>query len=710
MELPERIERLYEFANNLQWSWHPLARALFRALDYPLWKTSGHNPVKMLHEIRFERLQEVANDPVFIDLYDYLISDLDATISNRDTWLAANHPDLLINPVAYFSMEFAIHNSLPIYAGGLGVLAGDFCKEASDLGLPLIGIGFMYPQGYFHQHISADGWQEEIYDQLNFNEAPIDPALSPDGRRTLVSVQLENRTVYIEVWKIQLGRTTIYLMDTNIDENASQDRQLSARLYVADREQRIQQEIILGIGGVRVLQKLGIKPSIWHANEGHVSFMMLERVRDEIERGIPYIEAVNNIRSNTIFTTHTPVPAGHDTFPIQLMEKYFRSYWNSLGIDRQTFLSLGQQDNSSDQPFNMSILALKMAGHSNAVSQLHGEVSRKMWQSLWPNVTESEVPIIHVTNGIHVLSWIAAEMGTLYEKYLGPDIVQRYDDVNIREPIMNIPDDDIWQIHRTLKHKLLRAMHDRAQSHWAEGQATPQQILHMGALLVPDVLTIGFVRRFAEYKRPTLIFHDIERLKRIINNRWRPVQIIFAGKSHPADMASKNLLHQVYTLAMDRAFQGRIAFVEDYDMHMARYLVQGVDVWLNTPRRLNEACGTSGMKAAANGVLHLSINDGWWREGYNGANGWVIGDDSNYLNPEDEDMADAESLYNLLEDEIVPLFYNRDCGGTPCNWIRMVKQSIGSLVPFFSSRRMLKEYVNRMYVPAIESVKLDDID
>ena len=348
--------------------------------------------------------------------------------STHNTWMAANHPDLLDDPVAYFSMEFALHNSLPIYAGGLGVLAGDFCKEASDLGVPLIGVGFMYPQGYFHQHISADGWQEEIYRQLDFNEAPINPVLSPDGNRTLVSVQLENRTVYIGAWQINVGSTTIYLLDTNIDENSSQDRQLSARLYVADRELRIQQEIVLGIGGVRVLRKVGIEPSIWHANEGHVAFMMLERVREEIERGIPYTEAIQKIQSNTIFTTHTPVPAGHDTFPVQLMEKYFRSYWDSLGIDRETFLKLGQQDDNNDQPFNMSILALKMADHRNAVSQLHGEVSRKMWHSLWPDVSESEVPIIHITNGIHVLSWIAPEMSRLYEKYLGQDIRKRYDD------------------------------------------------------------------------------------------------------------------------------------------------------------------------------------------------------------------------------------------------------------------------------------------
>jgi len=709
MGLPKRIERIDELANNLWWSWHPQGRVLFRALDYPLWRMGGHNPVKLLREIEPDRLQAVAKDPTFLSLYDSTISALDADMAVQNGWFVTNYPKVLTGPVAYFSMEFAIHNCLPIYAGGLGILAGDICKEASDLGLPMIGIGFMYPQGYFHQHISADGWQEEIYRQLDFAEAPINPVLSSDGKRALVSIQIDNRFIYIGAWKINVGGTIIYLLDTDVDGNSSQDRQLSARLYVADRELRIKQEIILGIGGVRLLRKIGIEPSIWHANEGHVAFMTLERVREEIEKGVSFTEATRRVQSDTIFTTHTPVPAGHDTFPVQLMDKYFHGYWDSMGINRESFLNLGQLDKNDNHDFNMSILALKMAGHRNAVSQLHGVVSRKMWHSLWPDGSESEVPIIHITNGIHLLSWIAPEMSLLYEKYLGQDIRSRYDDPNIIESITNIPDDELWSVRELLKRKLMSALLERAQKKWTEGVATPQQILTMGAMLNPDVLTIGFIRRFTAYKRPSLIFHDLERIKRIINDNWRPVQIIFAGKSHPADMASKNLLREVYMLALDRAFQGRIAFVEDYDMHMARYLVQGVDVWLNNPRRLNEACGTSGMKAAANGVLHLSVRDGWWHEGYNGSNGWIIGDNSNYPNPDDEDRADAESLYQLLENEIIPLYYERDCGTTPCQWIRMVKQAIGTIGPFFSSRRMLKEYIERMYMPAAKSAEVQDI-
>jgi starch phosphorylase len=709
LRLPERINRLDELASNLWWSWHPQARALFRALDYPLWHLGGHNPIKQLHEISADRLEEAANDPAFLGLYDSVMAALDADISAQDTWFATKYPEALPGPVAYFSMEFAIHNSLPIYAGGLGVLAGDVCKEASDLGLPLVGVGFMYPQGYFHQHISADGWQEEIYRRLDFNEAPIEP-LNPVPRSRwcgpLIHVELAGRPLYVGVWQVRLGRVNLYLLCCDVEGNMPQDKQLCARLYAADQEQRIQQEIALGIGGVRVLQALGIKPSVWHANEGHSAFMMLERVKGEIEKGASSSEALQRVRATTVFTTHTPVPAGHDVFPTWLVEKYFRSYWESLGISRETFLKLGQLDGTNDETFNMTVLALKMADQRNAVSHLHGKITRRMWQGLWPEVKEDEVPISYITNGIHVLTWLAPEMSRLYEKYLGPDISKSYDDINLMRSVLNIPDEEVWEIRQILKRKLVNVMVERARQCSTERVCTARQVLAMGALLDPNVLTIAFVRRFTEYKRPALIFHDIERLKRIVTDKWHPVQIIFAGKSHPADLSSKQLLHHVYTLAADREFQGRIAFVEDYDMHMARYLVQGADVWLNTPRRLQEACGTSGMKAAVNGVLHLSVRDGWWYEGYNGANGWVIGDDVEAYDPKKEDESDAEALYRLLEEEIVPLYYQRDGAGVPRAWIRMVKESIPSIGPVFCTRRMLKEYIERMYVPAARKGEL----
>jgi starch phosphorylase len=696
--LPKRIDRLDELAHNLWWSWHPKARELFRALDYPLWVISGHNPVKQLRDINPDKLKAAAADPAFVALYDSVISDFDADMAAQNTWFASRYKDKLQGPVAYFSMEFAIHNSVPIYAGGLGVLAGDICKEASDLGLPMVGVGLMYPQGYFHQRISADGWQEEIYKQLDFSEAPITPVFSSRWNRTLADVQLDNRTVHIGAWQIQAGRTTIYLLDTNVEENEPQDRQLSARLYMADRELRIQQEIVLGIGGVRVLRALGVRPAIWHANEGHAAFMTLERVREEIEQGATFDEAVERVKATTVFTTHTPVPAGHDVFPVHLVDKYFHGFWGSLKVNRETFLKLGQQDGCSDA-FNMTVLALTLSDLRNAVSKLHGKASRKMWHMLWPECREDKVPISHITNGIHVPTWISSEMRRLYDKYLGADWVEKHDDPKIWERVMDIPDEELWATRQGLKRKLKGAMLGWAQQRWTEAEVQPQQVLAMGALLHPEVLTVGFVRRFAEYKRPALIFRDIERLKRIVKDRWQPIQIIFAGKSHPADFPSKCLLQNVYRLATDRAFQGRIAFVEDYDMHMARYLVQGVDVWLNVPRRLNEASGTSGMKASLNGVPHLSVLDGWWHEGYNGVNGWAIGEGPGTYSPEEEDNMDADALYRLLEERLVPLYYDRDRNNVPHGWVRVIKEAIRSVVPYFCARRMVKEYTDKLYVP-----------
>jgi starch phosphorylase len=702
-KLPERIGRLEELANNLWWSWHPQARALFRTLDYPLWRLSGHNPVKQLVEISADKLEAGAADPAFLDSYDSVMSAFDAEMSDKDSWFSNKYPDALPGPVAYFSMEFAIHNSLPLYAGGLGVLAGDICKEASDLGLPLVGIGFMYPQGYFHQHISAEGWQEEVYERLHFDEAPIS-AINPVNRSTwcgpLIHLDLAGRPLYIGVWQVRVGRVNLYLLCCDVEGNMPDDQQLCARLYTADQEQRIQQEIVLGVGGVRVLRALGIEPSGWHANEGHCAFVMLERVREEMEGGSGFTEALRKVQAATIFTTHTPVAAGTDIFPVELVEKYFHRYWESTGIDRETFLELGRQGGSGDQNFNMTVLALKMADRCNAVSQIHGRTSRRMWRGLWPEVKENEVPISHITNGIHAPTWVAREMGLLYEKHLGQDVSKTYDDTRLGQLVLNIPDDEIWAVHQILKRKLIGAMVERARQCSAERVCKARQVLAMGSLIDPEVLTIGFARRFTAYKRPELIFHDMEHLKQITTDRWHPVQIIFAGKCHPADLPSKQLLRDVYALATDREFQGRIAFVEDYDIHMAHYLVQGVDVWLDTPRRHHEACGTSGMKAAVNGVLHVSVRDGWWYEGYNGHNGWPIGDDIEAYDPNKEDESDAAALYRLLEEEIVPLYYERDRLGVPKGWVRMIKETINSIGPRFCTRRMLKEYIEQMYIPA----------
>jgi starch phosphorylase len=500
---------------------------------------------------------------------------------------------------------------------------------------------------------------------------------------------------------VHVGEVSLYLLDTNCEENSPEDRQLSARLYTADREQRLQQEFILGIGGVRLLRVLGINPTVWHANEGHTSFMMLERILEKTQKGVPFDQAIEQIRSTTIFTTHTPVPAGHDIFSVDLVEKYFSKYRQSLGLNYKQFMLLGQGF-PSEPVFNMTILGLKLAGYRNAVSHIHQKVTQKMWHHLWPDIEEAKVPIQYVTNGVHLSSWIAPELQALCEKFISSEIQEKFDQEEICQRVAEIPDEQFWEVRQSLRRKLIQSILESAQKRWADGKATPQQILAMGALLDTETLTIGFVRRFAEYKRPALIFHDIERLKRIVNNRWRPVQIIFAGKSHPADFPSKVLLKQVYSLAADKEFQGRIAFVEDYDMHIARFLTQGIDVWLNNPRRLHEACGTSGMKAAINGIPHLSIRDGWWEEGYNGKNGWSINGGPEIAGSEQDDI-DAEAIYRLLEEEIVPLFYERDRDGIPHGWIRVVKEAFRTVVPNFCARRMLKQYIEQMYVPAADS-------
>ncbi|MDO9334730.1 MAG: alpha-glucan family phosphorylase [Dehalococcoidales bacterium] len=701
--LPERISRLEELANNLWVSWHPQGRAVFRAINYPLWRTSGHNPVRELYDTPSERLNELVNDSSFLTLYDIAIATFDRDMINGHCWFVNKHGGKLAGPVAYFSAEFAFHNSLPIYAGGLGVLAGDIVKEASDIGLPMSAIGLMYPQGYFHQRFSAEGWQEEIYEQLDFDRSPITPCPWPQGCGPLIQIQFGDRPLYLGVWLVKVGRINVYLLDTNVEMNSPADRQLSARLYSADREQRLQQEIVLGIGGVRALRTLGIEPSVWHGNEGHTSFMMLERVREEIEKGSSYVKALEHVRSTTVFTTHTPVPAGTDVFPDNLMDKYFRGFWSQMGIDRSTFLKLGQHNGAQDSDFNMTILALKLARHINGVSKIHGKVSRKMWHIIWPDLFEDDVPITYVTNGVHLPTWMDSEMYRLVDKHTGISLVENQDSPKLCEQIASIPDEQLWGCHQDLKRKLFHVIQERVQQRWASGTGDAEQAIAMGALLDSDALTIGFVRRFVEYKRPTLLFHDIERLKKIVGDKWRPIQIIFAGKSHPADFPSKHLLHKVYSMALDRDFQGRIAFVEDYDIHIAHYLVQGVDVWLNTPHRLEEASGTSGMKAGMNGVPNLSVAAGWWDEGYNGQNGWLIGERlSESSLPKDDDERDATELYRLIEQEIAPLYYQRDNNDVPQGWVKMMKESIKSIVPAFSTKRAVKEYTEKMYLPAVQ--------
>jgi glycogen phosphorylase len=701
--LPTRIERLSELAHNMWWSWHRSSRAVFTALDYPLWSLTGHNPVKILQDIPPSRLRHAAQDTAFLELYDRAIAELDADVMRDGHWFRTTHSEYRGQTIAYFSAEFALHNSLPIYAGGLGILAGDLLKEASDLGLPFVGVGLMYPQGYFQQQIDSNGWQQEVYRELDFRATPVFPVrTSPHGGcAPIASIALGTRTLNLGAYLIRVGRVELYLVCTDVEGNTPEDRQLTSRLYAADPVRRLQQEMVLGIGGVKVLQALQIKPSVWHGNEGHTAFMMMERLRQEVEHGSSFEDSLEKVRRSTVFTTHTPVPAGHDVFPFSLMDEHLPGFWQLPGANRDMMLGLGQTD-PSHQQFNMTAFALRTSAKSNAVSRIHGTVTRKMWHSLWPDRAEDEVPITHITNGVHLPTWIAAEIAELYDRHLGKDWMARSDDPAIYQKIANIPDRELWAARRDVKQKLITAMTLRAQDCWASGRCNGQQALAMGALFEPGTLTVGFVRRFTEYKRPTLLFQDIERLKRIVKDPWSPVQIVFAGKSHPADEASKRLLQSVYRASLDNDFFGRIAFVEDYDMHIARLLVRGVDVWLNTPRRQREASGTSGMKASMNGTLNLSVPDGWWPESCNGTNGWSISDESVSWSPEQEDQRDSAAIYQLLENEIVPLYYERDRFGVPHRWLERVRNAMMTVSPQFSARRMVKDYTESMYLPLLE--------
>ena len=704
--LPERLSRLGELAIDLWWSWHE-AREVFRRLDYPLWRATAHNPTRMLWLIPPERLAQAAASPEFLALYDRALVALDAARAARSTWWTRTFPHLGGRSVAYFSAEFALHQSLPIYAGGLGALAGDHCKEAVDLGVPLIGVGFMYPQGYFHQHLSVDGWQEESYERLNWTDAPVDAAMTPGGTQCIIAVPLGDRSVLAVVWRVRIGRVALYLLDTNLEENAPSDRELSARLYGGDRETRIQQEIVLGMGGVRALRALGLEPAAFHLNEGHAAFVALQRIHHLVERGLSFDQALDEIRQSTIFTTHTPVPAGHDAFPFELVEKHLAGCWGTLGAHRDQFLALGAHDNGGGTQFNMTALALRSAGSVNGVSRLHGEVTRGMWGTIWPGVPDAERPVSHVTNGVHVPTWIAGELADLFTRHFGNGWIERQDDPGLWEGVLGIPDQELWTVRQSLRRHLFAFVRERARQRWTDEHVSAPRIVASGTLLDPDVLTVGFARRFAGYKRPELVFTDAERLTRILNATGRPVQIVFAGKSHPADDVGKHQLQRVYRRALDPAFGGRVAFVDDYDLHVAHFLVQGCDVWMNTPRKPMEASGTSGMKAAINGVPHLSIGDGWWAEGFTGGNGWLIdGGAQSGGNDEATDAADADALYRLLEEEVVPAYYDRDASHLSRRWLTIVKESIRTIGPRFCARRMVKEYAQRMYAPALGRTKV----
>jgi starch phosphorylase len=701
--LPRRIQRLSELSFNLWWVWNQDAQQLFRLIDKPLWDKLNHNPIAFLHHVDQDRLISKINDLYFLERYDLVIKKFDQYLESKKTWYEETYPQLKDEKIAYFSFEFGLHESLPVYAGGLGILAGDHLKTASDLGLPLVGVGFIYKNGYFMQSITEDGWQETRNFYLDYTEAPIIPLTDNQGKPLTISIDLPGRKVFARIWQVNIGRVFLYLLDSDLEENSPNDRQLTSRLYSNDLEVRISQEILLGMGGVRALRLLGYSPTVWHMNEGHSAFLALERILEMMGNGKTFQDASEIVKKNNVFTTHTPVPAGNDQFPIWLIDKYFSQIWPKLNLSRDEFVGLGNQSQAWGDTFVMPVLALKLSEHRNAVSELHGDVSRKMWNWLWMDRPENEVPITHITNGIHTGTWIARQMNLLFQKYISPDWFEHVDDPEIWENIEKIPDHELWAVRKHLKRKLTVYCNETARTKWQQGGFHPVQVVASGVLMEPYSLTIGFARRFATYKRANLVLRDYERLMKIVTNERRPVQIIFSGKAHPADEPGKLIIQEIYRAVKDAKMGGRLIFLEDYDMNLGRLLVQGVDVWLNTPRRPNEASGTSGMKAALNGVLNFSVLDGWWREGYNGKNGWPIGDDTEYQDTNQQDELDSRELYDTLENEIIPLYYqSRSADNLPNEWIAKLKETIRSNAPRFSTRRMVKEYMNILYAGAAE--------
>jgi starch phosphorylase len=697
--LPERLTGLGELASNLWWSWHPEARRLFSMLDLQVWRETGHNPVKLLVELPLQRLEAVAVDPAYLRHYDPVLAQFRQDIENRVCWFTANITDTECEPIAYFSLEYGLHHSLPFYAGGLGFLAGDHLKEASDLGTPLVAVGFMYPDGYLRQMINADGWQEGSGEVLDRDAAPIARVLDDKGEQLVVKVPVCDPPIFVSVWKVMVGRVPLYLMDTDLPANDPAHRRISDHLYISEMEERLLQEIVLGLGGTQVLAALGIKHSVLHMNEGHPAFALLERLRERLEEGhMTYDDAVQEVRATSVFTTHTPVPAGHDVFPFDMLDRYFEKFYPRLGLSRDAFYDLGRNPADPDAGFNMTAFALKMSAYRNGVSVKHGEVSRKMWQPLWPDKPEDQVPIISITNGVHVPTWISPEMKGLCDRYLGPNWLANHDQPTVWEMIDDIPAQELWDVHRRQKVRLINRIRERVRLRWGYDRVNCTSVVAGGVMLDPGVLTLGFARRFATYKRADLIFYDLERLKAILHRPWQHVQIVFAGKAHPADDPGKRILQRIFNFARDPEMRGRIAFVEDYGELLAQYLVHGVDVWLNNPLPPLEACGTSGMKASLSGLPQLSILDGWWREGFNGDNGWAFDGEGE----DNRDAQDAAAIYDILEQKVVPLYYKTDSDGIPQEWVQLMKNAIKSTAARFSARRMVKEYAQKCYQPALD--------
>ena len=684
---------------NVSWSWKRDARRVFHLLDESLWHLTRHNPIAMLRRVDPGRLSECARDPRFLEVYDAMMAEYRREQEWQDTWFANEFADVpRERPVAYFCAEFGLHNSVPIYSGGLGVLAGDHCKASSDLGVPLVGVGLFYTKGYFDQKLRLDGWQEDSDERFDVMNAPLDRVFGPNREPFLAKLETSGRMVHIGVYRMLVGRVPVFLLDTNLEQNHEEDRELTSKLYIGGPQIRLKQEWILGVGGVRVLRALGIDPSAWHANEGHAAFMMVERVRELTSRGVPYDDATGQVRARSVFTTHTPVPAGHDTFTFDDLARCSGSIWDQLGVDRDAFFRIGTHPTEEPGRFHMTVAAIRLSKHVNGVSRRHGDVSRHIWSTLWSGRDASQVPIGHITNGVHFQTWMAREIAELLDRCLGADWPSRMTDVPMWEGVLGLDDAEFWRVHVKLKVALMNFIREEARRRWVRHWQEAAHVVGAGTLLNPDVLTIGFARRFATYKRADLIFRDIDRLRALLVNSSRPVQIIFAGKAHPADTPGKEVLRAVYGFTRDARLEGRVAFLEDYELHLAHRLVQGVDMWLNLPRVPMEASGTSGMKAALNGVPQLSTLDGWWQEAYEGLNGWAIPPASTRATP---DEWDADRLYRLLEEQVVPAFYTRDDNGIPTGWVQRMKHGLRVAGQQFTARRMVMEYVHQAYATAM---------
>lgn len=701
-------ERLWALARNLWWSWDHDSAGLFLDLDPVRWSQLNHNPVSLLAEFPLAKLETRAAELVLHSRINYAYRRLREYLEAERTWGARHAGILRTRPVAYFSAEFGLHESLPVYSGGLGVLAGDHIKSASDLDIPLVGVGLFYGQGYFRQRLDRDGWQREEYLETDVNQLPMETAIGKNGRPVVVQIETRHGSIRAKVWRVEVGRCDLFLLDSDVEGNAPEDRELTSRLYGGDRRIRIRQELLLGVGGLRALKEMGIAPGVLHLNEGHSGFAVLEAVRMRMEEeGITFERAVPRVSREVVFTTHTPVPAGHDRFEADMIEEHLGPLRDALGLTQESFMALGRENPNNDETFCMTVLGLRLSRRANAVSAMHGEVSRAMWTGLSPGKSEDGIPIGHITNGVHVPSWLAPQMFRLYDRHLGTGWHQRSSEAKIWEGIDDVDDGELWETHLNLKSRLLEFVRRRAVEQ-AERRNEPRDVLQkLGRVLSPDALTIGFARRFATYKRANLILADIEKLVSMVNDPKRPVQFVFAGKAHPHDEPGKRVLQQIAQLMRDPQFADKIVFVEDYDINVGRHFVQGVDVWLNNPRRPLEASGTSGQKVVLNGGLNLSVLDGWWAEAYDGQNGFAIGSGRTHSDMNVHDTRDGEDLLRTLREQVIPLFYQRDRDGLPRGWIKRMKRTIRTLGWRFNADRMVMDYTLKCYVPAAGGTSSD---